>query len=69
VKKRKYEKNEASFCFGTKQRKTNIIDPQLSKICHGYARELTLISVLLTLAGREGQWATLKLALPPIKGF
>ncbi len=32
-------KNEASFFLGKKRRKTNIIVPQLSKICHCYQRE------------------------------
>jgi hypothetical protein len=35
-KKRKYE---TSFFWGKKRRKTNIIVPQLSKICHCYTGE------------------------------
>ncbi len=38
VKKRKNKKKEESFFFGKKRRKTNIIVPQLSKICHCYSR-------------------------------
>jgi hypothetical protein len=32
-------KNEASFFFEKKRRKTNLIVPHLSKICHCYSRQ------------------------------
>ncbi len=60
VKQKKDEKNEASFLFGSNRRKTNVLAPQLSKICLCYYKvQLRFFSFFcISFEGLIFFWAT-----------